>query len=335
MTSIVSLPKASAATGSGPRPINLATDLGPLADLIERVFADTMDAGGRAALREMRMLGRLGRGVNVLQRLGDGALGIQLGYVWIEDGQLVGNVSVYPAQLPGDRSTWIVANVGTHPDYQRRGIARKLMIHSLDLIRARGGRRAVLQVDYDNVGAQGLYISLGFTFERAWTVWRRNATLRGLPPPEIDQVYITHPRFSDRRALWSLAEQLRPDHLGGLGWLRPLHPSTVHLNLLKRLNEFLNLRSTEQLVIRSEDERAIRAALFVERGAGISTRLTLLVHPDYQGLYDEALISTAVRRFSGDNLVLEHPYHETVTNALLERYGFRHSRSAFHMRLDV
>jgi hypothetical protein len=209
------------------------------------------------------------------------------------------------------------------------------MEHSLDLIRQRGGRSAVLQVDYDNTSAQTLYVALGFRFERAWTLWRRSSTLRSLPFPEIDQVYISHPRRSDWRALWELAAHTRPDHLGGLGWLRPLHRSNVRVSFMKRLNDFLNLRTTEQLIIRSEDECSIHAALYVERGAGVTARLTLLVHPDYVGLYDEALISSAVRRFAHDNLVLEHPYHEPVTNALLERYGFRRSRSAFHMRLDL
>lgn len=335
MASLVSFSNSGASSKNGPRPINLSTDLADLADLIELVFADTMDAGGRAALREMRMLSKLGRGVNILQRLGDGALGVQLGYVWIENHKLIGNVSIYPANMPGDKHTWVIANVGTHPDYQRRGIARQLMAESLALIRSRGGIRAMLQVDYDNSAAQTLYTSLGFRFEQAWSLWRRSSSLRSIPIAEIDNVYISHPRRAEWRAEYDLAARVRPSELGGLGWLRPLHPYYFRIGLLRRLNDFLNLRSLEHLVIRSEDKREIAANLIVERGAGVSTRLALMVAPEYIGMYDEALISTAVRRFSNDTLVLEHPYHETVTSAILERYGFRRTRSAYHMRLDL
>ncbi len=324
----------SSASASGMRPINLSTDLAPLADLIEIVFADTMDSGGRAALREMRMLSKLGRGVNLLQKLSDSTLGIQQGYVWIEDGKLVGNVSIYPAKIPGTNRVWIIANVGTHPDYQRRGIARELMRASLEDIRARGGRAAVLQVDYDNYKAQNLYLDLGFRIERAWTVWRRPTNFRTPPPAEIDTVYITHPRRNEWRAIYALAQQLYPDSLGGLGWLRPVTPHYFRTGLWQKLQDALSLRSREQLVIRSSDEREIHAALLIERNAGLSTRLSLMVAPQYVTLYDEALISTAVRRFGNESMVLEYPYEEQLTASILERYHFRRSRSAYHMRLD-
>jgi len=334
MVAITTPPNTASTSANGMRPINLSTDLAPLADLIEIVFADTMDSGGRAALREMRMLSKLGRGVNLLQKLGDSTLGIQQGYVWIEDGKLVGNVSIYPAKIPGAGNVWIIANVGTHPDYQRRGIARELMRASLEAIRARGGCAAVLQVDYDNYKAQNLYLDLGFRMERAWTVWRRSSSFRAPPPPEIDAVYITHPRRNEWRAIYALAQQLYPDSSGGLGWLRPLNPRYFHASLWQRLQDAANLRSSEQLVIRSGDEREIHAALLIERNAGLSTRLSLMVAPQYVTLYDEALISTAVRRFGSESMVLEYPYEEQFTASILERYHFRRSRSAYHMRLD-
>ncbi|MCZ7543814.1 MAG: hypothetical protein M5R40_09870 [Anaerolineae bacterium] len=54
---------AALATGvkrNGLRPVNLRIDLGGIADLIEICFADQMDAQGRATVREMRALSRLG-----------------------------------------------------------------------------------------------------------------------------------------------------------------------------------------------------------------------------------------------------------------------------------
>ena len=123
----------------GVRPVNLRTDLQPLADLIEMVFADSMDSSGRAAVREMRFLSRMGYGLKLIARLNEMAQGISMGFVYVKDGQLVGNVSVYPASYPAELGeTWILANVGVHPDWRRAGIADELMLASLDMIRQAG-----------------------------------------------------------------------------------------------------------------------------------------------------------------------------------------------------
>ncbi len=133
---MVSLSVQNSSPASGLRPVNLRTDLAPLADLIELAFSESMDTGGRAAVREMRTLSRLGPGLSVVLGMNDLAQGVGLGYVWIEDGRLVGNTSVYPASVPTG-PTWIIANVAVHPDYRGRGIARELVTASLDMIRQR------------------------------------------------------------------------------------------------------------------------------------------------------------------------------------------------------
>lgn len=323
-------------TASGMRPVNLRTDLAPLADLIELVFADSMDSGGRAALREMRMLSRVGAGLNLLGRLNDLALGINMGYVWVEDGKLIGNVSAYPAHWHRDLgSAWIIANVGVHPDYQRQGIARRLMRASMDMIRARRGQTAVLQVDYNNHAARNLYLSLGFIEQRTWRVWRRPAAARVPPTLNTQEVYISHRHRSEWRSEYALAQQVRPAVTGGIGWQRPLHPSLFQTGFFNWLDNLFSLRSMERLVIRSEHNREIVASLWAESGLASSTKMTLMVLPEYAGNYDEVLLGTAVRRYGGNPIILEHPYDETQTNAVLERYRFNPQVTVTHMRWDV
>jgi ribosomal protein S18 acetylase RimI-like enzyme len=328
------LPQETVNTGDGMRPVNLRTDLAQLADLIELVFADTMDSGGRAALREMRMLSKFGVGLNMLSRMNEMALGINLGYVWIENGKLVGNVSVYPARLPaGFGSGWIIANVGVHPDYQRRGIAKRLMLASMEMIHERGGDFAILQVDYDNPAAIRLYQQLGFIEERAWSLWRRTGSARLPVPVETEGVVIGWRRNSEWQAEYALARRVRPEEKGGLGWLRPLYPGLFRTGFFSWLNDLFNMRQFERLVIREGD--IIRASLWVDNGFGSSTRLTLMTDPDPSGIYNEALIGTAVRRFGGDTLTIEHPFDDHVGNHILERYRFYRQRSIIHMRWDT
>lgn len=319
---------------NGARPVNLRTDLSAIADLIELVFARTMDEGGRAAIREMRALARLGAGLSFMAQLNEMAMGIKMGFVWIEDGRLVGNVSIYPANFPSELGeTWIIANVGVHPDYQRRGIARKLMQLSLDMIATRGGRHAILQVDYDNQAAIDLYHSLGFIAERAWSTWRRSSI--ATPPPTLDnRIFITRRRPSEWRAEQALVARLRPAERGGIGWLRPLHPHAFRLPFFKQLGAWLSMNSLERLIVRSPDEHSILACLWIENGlASFNTRLSLFYEPT--ALTEaEALLNTGIRRFRTSSLSIEHPEDDEEGLLLLWNYRFSRERTVWHMRLD-
>lgn len=334
---MTSVPVANQSSGSGLRPVNLRTDLAALADLMELVFADSMDQGGRAAVREMRTLSRIGVGISLLPGLNDLTHGINMGYVWVENNRLVGNVSIYPTRQPY-RNTWIIANVGVHPDYQRRGIATGLMRASMDTMRARGGEHAVLQVDADNHTARRLYERLGFFDERGWILWRRSGSLR-IPPPLDNQVaHVTHLRRGEWRAEYELARRVRPAEQGGIGWQRPLDTHLFRKPLLRQIGDWLNMRHEERLVIRSDDEQRILASLWVEGGLlTTSTQLTLMVDPEHQGIYDNVLLNTVVRRFSrrGAALMIEHPADETITSEVLRSYHFRPQRDVIHMRWDV
>jgi ribosomal protein S18 acetylase RimI-like enzyme len=323
-------------TGSGPRPVNLKTDLAPLADLIEIAFADTMDSGGRAAIREMRALSRLGPGLSIVPAMNELVLGVGMGYVWIEDGRLVGNVSVYPASQPPEAPrAWIIANVAVHPDYRGRGIARSLMQDSLASVRERSATPAdvILQVEAPNWKARQLYESLGFSNEGAFTLWRRGPsrvpdTLQGRMGP-----YIARRSWNEWRAEYALAERARPPELGGIGWLRPVAPSLFRPSLRKAINDFVNLRGKERLVIQ-DAHGAMTGALWIERGFGAgAVQLTLLVDPEAREAEDMALLLTGLRRFGPDHtLAIEHPAEDTTVCALLERFDFRRVRTLVHMR---
>lgn len=322
-----------AGTTDGLRSVNLKTDLSPLADLMETAFADSMDSGGRAAIREMRALSRFGTGLNILSNMNDLVMGIGLGYVWIQDGRLVGNVSIYPASNlpPSSRRTWIIANVAVHPDYRGRGISRRLMETSLDNVRERGGD-VLLQVDESNMVARRLYQTLSFESLATFTTWRRPAGTKKPRAADQQTVYITRRGQGEWRVEYALAQRVRPNALGGIGWLRPLHQQYFHRSLRAVLSDVFNLRSHERLIIRSDDGKAIHAAMWIERAFGSTTnQLTLMVDPPYQGVYDDALLLSAARRFDGETLTIEHPSYDDLTAALLRKYQFEPVRTLVHM----
>lgn len=341
-------PLLAAAPVDGLRPVNLKTDLAALADLIEIAFAHSMDSGGRAAIREMRAMSNVHIGLNMLANMNDMMQGVGLGYVYVADGRIVGNVSIYSASLPHRAEpASIIANVAVHPEYRGRHIARRLMEASIDAIRARGfergrrGRRvrvstppmALLQVEHDNVAALHLYRTLGFVDEGTWTTWRRSSSGR-VPPSPVNAPYIRHRARNEWRDELALAAYVRPLERGGVGWLRPLVSSVFYRGWWERLADGFNLRSIERLVIQPQDSPTLAASLWLESAFGASAvQMTLLVQPEYSGLYDDALLNTAVRRFGArGNMQIEHPADDVIVSALLERYGFTRLRTLTHMR---
>ena len=330
----VSLPPERTASDDGMRPVNLRTDLAALADLIELVFAPTMDESGRAAIREMRYMSRMGVGLSLLSRLNDIALGISMGYIYIANNRLVGNVSIYPANWPsGPNEAWIIANVAVHPDFQGRGIAHLLMEASLNMVAERGAKHAILQVMRDNDRAIRIYERLGFVRERIWTTWWRGS-FAGSPAPVAQDFFITRRRPQEWRAEYAFAQRVRPQERGGLGWLRPLNEHYFHRPFWRQMTDWFSMSGVERLVIRDEATDALRSVLWVQSGMStMRTRLTLLSDPQ-DPAPAEALINNVARRFHRTALSLEHPADEESISDILRQHRFRPEHTFMHMRLD-
>lgn len=322
---------------NGLRPVNLQTDLAQLADLIESAFSSTMDSGGRSAIREMRTLSQLGPGLGLLSHLNDVTQGMSMGYVWVEDGQIVGNVSVYPANYPLEvGKAWIIANVAVYERYQGRGIASQLMAASLDMIQKKHSGRAILQVDHDNETAKRLYRKYGFIEERAWTMWRRGAfqpVPERVSPPE--PLRITQRRLGDAPHEYRLAQLTRPAARGGVDWLKPTHPTTFRQTMWKRFNTWLNLRDVQRMVIRAPKQNDLLAWLQLESSMGIHNhQVTVMADPMCPEDALHALLGLTVRRFSRDPLLLNHPSDDAVMWRVLRHHHFSPRRTVIHMRYD-
>lgn len=333
----LSMPSKKTNSSNRIRPINLRTDLGQLADLMEIAFDSRMDEGSRSALREMRYLSKMGIGLAILSRLNELALGINKGFVWIEDNRVVGNVSILPANWPSHvANAWMIVNVAVHPDYRRQGIAQRLMTESMEAIQQKGANYIVLQVDYDNDGAVGLYENLGFTRERAFTTWTRSAYTNSPPASSVNNVFITHPRSSEWQSEYELAQQSRPDEYGGIGWQKPLHTKYFRPSFLQRVLSIFALSGTERLIIRDESGHDILATLWIERSIALSqTTLTFMQQVNIPLRYADVLLSTVLRRHRSSGFKIEHPHDDMIINELLTDYRFRPKRTVWHMRYDL
>jgi ribosomal protein S18 acetylase RimI-like enzyme len=318
----------SALQQTGVRSVNLRTDLNQIADLLEVCFTE-MDSAGRAAVQEMRIMARMGALVWVLQGLDRMVRGLVQGLVWVEEGKIVGNVSLYESGI--DRQ-WVLANVAVHPDFRGRGIAYQLCAKALESIKAHRGWAALLQVDAHNDTAQRLYQRLGFYPERTFTRWRRSSYNR-LPPLPEEMPDIRYRSGHEWRAAYQLAELVRPQELGGMGWLRQDHQRNFRPSLGKAIARLVSAGNRDQWIIRGKP--SLDALLITEMGFGASTmRFDLLVHPQRRGELENPLLNFAIR-FAADRyrgVVTEHPTDDDTATMVFQELGFSSERTQTHMR---
>ncbi|HNA55482.1 MAG TPA: GNAT family N-acetyltransferase [Anaerolineales bacterium] len=152
------------------RPLNVLRDLPAVADLIETCFSSTMDSEGRRYVQDMRRAGNDNSFVKWANRAIETTSLPLSGYVWEENGKVVGNASLVPFKHNKQR-IYLIANIAVHPDYRRRGIARALTQRALQHAHEKEINNIWLHVRDDNPGAIELYTKLGFVERARRTSW--------------------------------------------------------------------------------------------------------------------------------------------------------------------
>ena len=192
------------------RPLNVLRDLSAVADLIELCFSPTIDNDGQRYLSDMRRASRDDSFLHWASRMTETASLPLMGYVWEQDGRIVGNASLIPFRDKGKR-IYLIANVATHPDYRRRGIGRALTERVMKQARDKRASAIWLHVRDDNPGAIKLYQDLGFQEIARRTTWQATPDPRLFYPDTDIKITSRQPRF------WSLQQE----------WLRRLYPDDL------------------------------------------------------------------------------------------------------------
>ncbi len=139
-------------------PFDPLRHLGPVAELIALSFAGELGPAARHTLRQMRRMARWGSLGFLLWGVETGT-SVAPGFVWLEGGRVVGNVSLRRTASPGG---WMIGNVAVHPEWRGRGIGRALIEAAVETAAGRGGSWVGLEVREDNPVARSLYESMGF-----------------------------------------------------------------------------------------------------------------------------------------------------------------------------
>jgi ribosomal protein S18 acetylase RimI-like enzyme len=307
-----------------------------VAELISVVFADELDASGRGALQEMRWVSRLSP---FLGGLLSSTLFSEfvLGYVWIEDHRVVGNVTFQRSDYVGTR--WRISNVAVDPAFRGRGIARRLMLAALHEIAQRGGSWAILQVRVDNPTARHLYDSLGFGPVCQDGLWERPAI--SVPGSQIaadaDAENLLLQALGARH--WQDRLELARSARSQLAhWAAPVEPADYQPGLGRALGSALGditgLQRNRAWGV-WQQQRLMGIVEVTASGVGGSHRLSFEVHPEARGQLERGLVARGLRALAGavpHPIVVEHSGDHNEGVAALTEAGFRAQRILLTMR---
>jgi ribosomal protein S18 acetylase RimI-like enzyme len=206
------------------RQFDLTRDLDQVADLIELCFPIHSDPDGQTYVNDMRKTARELRLMGRLAGLSAHYPAKSSGFVWEENGQIIGNLSLIPLQKDG-RRVHLIANVAVRPEHRRCGIARQLTQRALQALHQQRETQVWLQVRDDNPPAIGLYRSLGFSEQAIRTTWR-------IRPRDCKHALVSpRPNLSVRRGAqcdWSLEQTL----------LEEAYPQNIRWNLQVNFRRF-------------------------------------------------------------------------------------------------
>ena len=306
-------------------PFHPLRHLGPVADLMTEAFGGELGPWARQTLRRMQRIARWGA-------LGFLIWGMGLdqespGFVWVEDGRVVGNISFRRAAAAGG---WMIGNVAVHPRWRGRSIGRALVEAALEEIAARGGTWVGLEVREDNPAARRLYEGLGFeTVGTSLELARPES--RPWPPARPPDLPLQRARAAENHALYLLARDgLSRTHQEVL----EIRPSAYRAGWEARLSAWLEGRSEDWWVLK--DERGLIGALrLTSYRPGRWHEVEVLVRPPRMDDLGGPLVATALA------FLARRPAWETVTTLLgarmrLETFftdaGFRPLRRLLQMR---
>ncbi|MEO6062953.1 MAG: GNAT family N-acetyltransferase [Thermoflexales bacterium] len=323
---VISLGRSIASADPHIRPMDPRRDGVALADLLETAFRDEpADDEGKAMLRMLRNFGVFDVAMT------EGATG----FLWIEDGLIVGNASLMRNRARSD--TWVVGNVGTHPGFRGRGIATALVTTCMRYAADRGAARVALEVSQSNAAAMRVYDRLGFGVTGLVTHYARPA-LGAVPlatlyePPGPMQPRPIGWRESGR--VWALSRRNVPI---GLTHAEPFSPDDYRPDLKWRIMNAFEGNPVTWISL------GARAALRMRVGFDSENALFELM-PAADARVDEllAVLSVALARLNpcgrrpiqAHQSRLDDPGNEAA-HAALQGLGFSSLRTLAHMLATV
>lgn len=297
------------------RRVNVRQDLLAIADLIELCFASTLDVDGREYLRHLRLAARDTQYLSWLQGAAERLATPLYGFVWEEQGRIIGNLSLIPLYRNG-RLIYLIANVAVHPQFRQRGIGHQLTERALEYLRQRGVQSAWLQVRDDNPVAYRLYRATGFIERTRRTTWQSRDEHIALPLLHDGLVI-----GSRHNADWDIQERwLEQTYPPEITWNLPLNTRRLGPGLINQLMQLFSNEAQQQWAIRRDRQALGFVTWTATRSA--SDALWLATSPEDEHEVIQPLLAHARLAMAKRARPLSVNYPAGRANAAFEGAGF-------------
>lgn len=309
------------------RPVDPQRDALAIVDLVAVGFADELDPQGQKMLAEMRQVARR-------RALSPVALNVDLepaGFVWIEEGRVVGNLSLRPA-LPSRTRGQMIGNVVVHPDYRGMGIGRALVEAAIRTVQQQNGRWIGLEVRENNPVACGLYTQMGFE-----AVGRQFHLLRPAGAPWPDDAPPSLPwrasRPKDRLVWMQLADAIYGRRQK---WVLETRPNEYNYGGFERKIDLWFEGEQEGAWLCGETEARLAVRVKTDKRNKFHV-WDMLAHPETGSAGAQAAVAQALhatRRFSPWPVIALVADQATLAQAMYD-VGFKLHRSLAQMVLEL
>jgi ribosomal protein S18 acetylase RimI-like enzyme len=307
------------------RSLNPMRDLSAVADLVELCFKSTMDRDGRRYLQDMRRSATDSAFLRWASKTSD-SISLPLnGYVWEDNGRIIGNVSLIPYNRR-NKHVYLIANVATHPDFRRRGIGRMLTDSAMKHARDKHADEIWLHVREDNPGAITLYEDLGFRERYRRTTYNSSSSAPIIQAPQGTQIRPRRTVDWAEQSAW--LERLHPQ---GISWYYSNFWNVLKPGMMNSLGNFLaDVNVDHWTAWRAGELHSTASVIYGRDRVDI---IWVAAAPDGT---DEALHAMLVRiRSSIDSrrgLLLEYPAHQSED--AIRAAGFALHRTLLWMKAE-
>lgn len=245
-----------------------------------------------------------------------------------EEGNIISSVNIGYAM----GNQYEVAMVATHPDYRRRGLARKLVTKAVNHAKNLGAKMCVLEVLDINEPAYKLYRSLGFVHYDSITRQKLDpeklATIESIEIPNKYHLKEMKRGKKTNQARFDLDKRVTPEKVQRF---KPIERSKYHKSLIIKI-----IRPLAKLVLRIKPSRwtihydnKLVGTIYVDvsRKEGTPHRVELMIDPEHTEKLAEPMLTYALELTEKNltteqNIIVELRISEENQIAICKKYGF-------------
>ena len=305
------------------RPFDIRRDMDAMTDLIEAAFVDELENWGGDFREQVKMAKQTVPLLSILSRVSKNFQHVFDGFVWEEQGCIVSMVTVQKSGF--DIKRWYIGNVATHPDYQRRGLARRLVSRALEHARSFGAEICTLDVRPAAVPAYTLYRSLGFVQYDSMTALKLE-TIPEVKAQPISGYTLRTMKMGEWQPRYQLALHETPKDVQDF---IPVSEADFRVLPIEYVTSALAQRIQQMKIHRwavEKDGQVVAVmALVARKNVKIHHELSLRIHPEHRAALAEPLLTLALatlQPYPPNMLRTEIRSLYTELLNVFKRYGF-------------